>query len=140
LKIEDDDDVREGAAAMFGIDLGDGPIDVDAGDGGVDGSEDTNGASSGPGKLSAACWEDFIPVFDENQVRTHPCANGVVRNMLLGIRFTSRDVVINDVTLTSLKTPEWSQLIFCDDFVTILFWSLWWRHICSSVTKLVFPS
>jgi hypothetical protein len=54
--------------------------------------------------------------------------------------FTSRDVVINDVTLTSLKKPEWSQLVFCDDFVTILFWSLWWRHICSSVTKLVFPS
>jgi hypothetical protein len=53
---------------------------------------------------------------------------------------TSRDVVINDVTLTSLKTPEWSQLVFCDDFVTNLFWSLWWRHICSSVTKLVFPS
>jgi hypothetical protein len=53
---------------------------------------------------------------------------------------TSRDVVINDVTLTSLKTPEWSQLVFCDDFVTILFLSLWWRHICSSVTKLVFPS
>jgi hypothetical protein len=54
--------------------------------------------------------------------------------------FTSRDVVINDVTLTSLKTPEWSQLVFCDDFVMILFWSLWWRHICSSVTKLVFSS
>jgi transposase InsO family protein len=53
---------------------------------------------------------------------------------------TSRDVVINDVTLTSLKMPEWSQLVFCDDFVTILFWSLWWRHICSPVTKLVFPS
>jgi hypothetical protein len=71
LEIEDDDDVREDAAAMFGIDLGDSPIDVDAGDGGVDGSEDTNGASSGPGKLSAACWEDFVAVFDENQVRTH---------------------------------------------------------------------
>jgi hypothetical protein len=25
---------------------------------------------------------------------------------------TSRDVVINDVALTSLKTPEWSQLVF----------------------------
>jgi hypothetical protein len=76
LEVEDDDDIREGAAAMFGIDLGDGPIDVDAGDGGVDGSEDTNGASSGPGnsvsgKLSAACWEDFVLVFDENGVRTH---------------------------------------------------------------------
>jgi hypothetical protein len=46
LEIEDDDDAREGAAAMFGIDLGDGPIDVDVGDDGVDGSEDTNGASS----------------------------------------------------------------------------------------------
>jgi hypothetical protein len=53
---------------------------------------------------------------------------------------TSRDVVITDVTLTSLKTPEWSQLVFCDDFVMILFWSLWWCHICSSVMKLVFPS
>jgi hypothetical protein len=71
LEIEDDDDVREGATAMFSINLGDGPIDVDAGDGGVDGSKDTNGASSGPGKLFAACWEDFFPVFNENQVRTH---------------------------------------------------------------------
>jgi hypothetical protein len=51
-----------------------------------------------------------------------------------------RDVVINDVTLMSLKTPQWSRLVFCDDFVTILFWSLWWRHICSSVTNLVFSS
>jgi hypothetical protein len=32
---------------------------------------------------------------------------------------TSRDVVINDVTLTSLKAPEWSQLVFCDDFVLV---------------------
>jgi hypothetical protein len=54
--------------------------------------------------------------------------------------YTSRDVVINDVALSSLKTPEWSQLVFCDVFVTILVWSLWWRHICSSVTKLVFSS
>jgi hypothetical protein len=38
---------------------------------------------------------------------------------------TSRDVVINDIALTSLKTPEWSQLVFCDVFVTILVWSLW---------------
>jgi hypothetical protein len=53
---------------------------------------------------------------------------------------TSRDVVINDVALSSLKTPDWSQLVFCDVFVTILVWSLWWRHICSSVTKLVFSS
>jgi hypothetical protein len=32
---------------------------------------------------------------------------------------TSRDVVINDVTLMSMKTPEWSQLVFCDDFVLV---------------------
>jgi hypothetical protein len=32
---------------------------------------------------------------------------------------TSRDVVINDVTLTSLKMPEWSQLVFRDDFVLV---------------------
>jgi hypothetical protein len=53
---------------------------------------------------------------------------------------TSRDVVINDVALSSLKMPEWSQLVFCDVFVTILVRSLRWRHICSSVTKLVFSS
>jgi hypothetical protein len=53
---------------------------------------------------------------------------------------TSRDVVINDVALSSLKTPEWSQLVFCDVLVTILVWSLRWHHICSSVTKLVFSS
>jgi transposase InsO family protein len=53
---------------------------------------------------------------------------------------TSRDVVINDVALSSLKMPEWSQLVFCDVFVTILVWSLRWRHIWSSVTKLVFSS
>jgi hypothetical protein len=35
------------------------------------------------------------------------------------MQYTSRDVVINDVTLTSLKTPEWSQLVFCDDFVLV---------------------
>jgi hypothetical protein len=32
---------------------------------------------------------------------------------------TSTDVVINDVTLMSLKMPEWSQLVFCDDFVLV---------------------
>jgi hypothetical protein len=34
-------------------------------------------------------------------------------------RLTSRDVVINDVTLMSLKSPEWSQLVFCDDFLLV---------------------
>jgi hypothetical protein len=88
LEIEEEDDVRKGATAMFGIDLSDGPIDVDAGDGGVDGSEDTNGASSG--KLSAACWEDFVSIFDENQVRTHAickrCGKKYVSRHSIGTR------------------------------------------------------
>jgi hypothetical protein len=72
MEIENDDDIYEGASALFGVDLGDAPlpIDVDAGgDGQVDGSEDTNGTSSG--KRTFACWEDFVPIFDENKVRTH---------------------------------------------------------------------
>jgi hypothetical protein len=43
---------------------------------------------------------------------------------MVSFKHTSRDVVINDVALMSLKTPEWSQLVFCDVFVTILVWSL----------------
>jgi hypothetical protein len=73
MKIENDDDIREGAFALFGVDLGDTslPIDVDTGgDGQVDDFEDTtNGTSSG--KRTSACWEDFVPIFDENKVRTH---------------------------------------------------------------------
>jgi len=77
LEIENDDYTIEDTAALFGIDLGDGqhPIDVDAdnGDGGVevDGSGNTNATSSSNGKLTAACWEDFVPILDENDVRTH---------------------------------------------------------------------
>ena len=74
LEIENDVDTTED-----GINLGDGqhPIDVDAGNGAggveVDGSENTNAASSGSGngKLTAACWDDFVPILDENDVRTH---------------------------------------------------------------------
>jgi len=42
LEIENDDDITEGAAALFGINMGDGehPIDVDSGDG--DGGVDTS--------------------------------------------------------------------------------------------------
>jgi hypothetical protein len=53
----------------------------------------------------------------------------VVRAWDVGSGPTSRDVVINDIALTSLKMPEWSQLVFCGVFVVILVWSLWWRHI-----------
>jgi hypothetical protein len=72
MEIENDDDIREGTAALFGVDLGDASllIEVDAGgDGQVDSSEDTNGTSSG--KRTSACWEDFVSIFDENEVRTH---------------------------------------------------------------------
>jgi hypothetical protein len=44
-----------------------------------------------------------------------------------GGSITSRDVVINDITLTSLKTPEWSQLVFCDDFVLVTMVA---SHLC----------
>jgi hypothetical protein len=53
---------------------------------------------------------------------------------------TSRDVVINDVLLTSPKAPKWSHVVICDEFVTIFIWSQNWRHICVSVTKWVFSS
>jgi hypothetical protein len=92
----------------------------------------------------AAKWARRLPHVSEHKClamtkRGQGSGKGV-EDLISDSGNTSRDVVINDVTLTSLKTPEWSQLVFCDDFVTILFWSLWWRHICSSVTKLVFPS
>jgi hypothetical protein len=69
LEIEDDDDIRDDTAGLFGIDLGDGsnPMDVDAGDGdGVAASTDTNAASSG-GKKSAVC-KDFTEI-KENYIR-----------------------------------------------------------------------
>ena len=60
--MENDDDIREDAAGLFGIDLGDGDgthlIDLDAGDddGGVAASTNTHGTSStgGGGKLISA--------------------------------------------------------------------------------------
>jgi hypothetical protein len=48
---------------------------------------------------------------------------------------TSRDVGIDDVHVTSLKTPVLSLMFISDEFVTIWTWSLWSRHIWSSVTK-----
>jgi hypothetical protein len=47
-------------------------IDIDAGEvEEVDGSEDTNGASSGKRTRISACWDDFVPIFDDNGVRSH---------------------------------------------------------------------
>jgi hypothetical protein len=46
-------------------------------------------------------------------------ASHIERGLCAVCESTSRDVVINDVNVTSLKTPEWSQLVFCDDFVLV---------------------
>src|SRR6185503_7215566 len=89
LEMEDDDDVREDAAALFGIDVGDGNvpnnvIDVDAeagaGDGGGGaamaagcGSTDTHGTSSS-GKHKSSVWADFKEV-KENDVRIAAICN-----------------------------------------------------------------
>jgi hypothetical protein len=65
---EDDDDIREDATALLGINVGDGsvPIDVDAGDNGGGavtvtgtGSTSTHGTSS-VGKRKSSVWVDII--------------------------------------------------------------------------------
>ena len=89
--MENDDDIREDAAGLFGIDLGDGdgthPIDLDAGDddGGVAASTDTHGTSStgGGGKLISAVWEDFTEI-KENNIRVAAICK------MCGKRYTAR--------------------------------------------------
>ena len=90
LEIEDDDDVREDAAALFGIDVGDdgvpnnnvNVIDVDAntGDGGGAAAEpagcysiDTQGTTTS-GKRKSSVWADFKEV-KENDVRVAAVCN-----------------------------------------------------------------
>jgi hypothetical protein len=80
LEVEDNDDLREDAAALFGIDADDGPlpIDVDAiddeGGGGTamatrTGSTSTHGTSTASaGKLKSAVWLDFDEIKDANDV------------------------------------------------------------------------
>jgi hypothetical protein len=100
MEIENDDDIRKGASALFGVDLGDAslPIDVDVdGDGQVDGSEDTtNGTSSG--ECTSACWEDFVPIFDENKVRTHAickrCGKKFAARALIGTGSLNRRMTV----------------------------------------------
>lgn len=81
---ENDDDIREDAAALFGIDLGDGsapsPINLD-GDGGAEPTPtgttlDSNGSSpsiatgNGTGKRKSSVWTDFDEIFEtENGVK-----------------------------------------------------------------------
>ena len=85
LEIEDDDDVREDAAALFGIDVGDdgvpnNVINVGAGDGGG-GAEpaagccsiDTHGTTSSS-KRKSSVWADFKEV-KENDVRVAAVCN-----------------------------------------------------------------
>ena len=71
LEVEDDDDLRDDAAGLFGIDLGDGnqPIDLDGddGDGGVEVSTDTRGTSTTSGKKVSAVW-DYFHEIKENKI------------------------------------------------------------------------
>jgi hypothetical protein len=81
LEVEDDDDLREDAAALFGIDASDGllPIDVDAIDGeGVGGTTTVTRTGStsthctstaSAGKRKSAIWVDFDEIKDANDVR-----------------------------------------------------------------------
>ncbi|KAG2536847.1 hypothetical protein PVAP13_9NG225846 [Panicum virgatum] len=95
LKIEDDDDIREDAAALFSIDVGDdgvpnnNVINVDGGDGGGAAAElagccsmDTQGTTTF-GKHKSSVWADFKEV-KENDVRV-----AVVCNMC-GKRLSAR--------------------------------------------------
>jgi hypothetical protein len=69
LEIEDDNDLREDAAALFGIDVGDGNVPNDAGDsdGGVAASTNTHGTSS-VGKRTSAVL-DYFEEIKENNIR-----------------------------------------------------------------------
>jgi hypothetical protein len=72
LEVKDDDDLRDDAAGLFGIDIGDGtqPIDVDGDDDddGVDASTDTHGTSTTSGKCVSDVWEYFHEI-KENKIR-----------------------------------------------------------------------
>jgi hypothetical protein len=64
----------EDEASVVEMEIGDTflPIDVDAGQvEEVDGSKDTNGASSGKRTRISAGLEDFLSIFDDNEVRSH---------------------------------------------------------------------
>ena len=97
MEIEDDDDVREDAAALFGIDVSDDSVlnnivDVDAGDGGGGAatatgccSTDTQGTTSS-GKRKSSVWADFKEV-KENNVRVAAVCN------MCGKRLSARSSV-----------------------------------------------
>ena len=62
LEIENDDDLRDDAAGLFGIDL-----DGDDGDGGVEVSTDTHGTSSTSSKKVSDVW-DYFHEIKENKI------------------------------------------------------------------------
>jgi hypothetical protein len=73
---EDDDDLRDDAMAVFGIDVGDGPvasapIDLDGEDGGGANSNDSApsvaaaGNGKPPGKRTSPVWEDFEKIYED---------------------------------------------------------------------------
>jgi hypothetical protein len=78
--VEDNDDLREDAATLFGIDAGDVPLPIyvdaidDEGGGGTatatrTGSTSTHGTSTvGAGKLKSVVWVDFDEIKDANDV------------------------------------------------------------------------
>ncbi|XP_039801401.1 uncharacterized protein LOC120665787 [Panicum virgatum] len=124
----EDDDVREDAAALFGIDVGDGNvpnnvIDVDAeagaGDGGGGaamaagcGSTDTHVTSSS-GKRKSSVWADF------KEVRKMMC------ELLLSVTFVARDCLLDLVLVLVICVTAYD-----DDFDILL----WWRD-----HKLTYP-
>jgi hypothetical protein len=85
---ENDDDIRDDMAALFGIDVGDGsavPIDLD-GDGGEGATGLVNSNSSAPsvaskgniGKRKSPVWADFTEIFEDiNGVST--CTKAVCK-------------------------------------------------------------
>ncbi|XP_066358138.1 zinc finger BED domain-containing protein RICESLEEPER 2-like [Miscanthus floridulus] len=85
LEVEDDDDIRDDATGLFGVDLGDCsvPNDVGEGDGGGGAdSTDTHGTSSA-GKRTSAVWVDFEEI-KENDIRIAAICK------MCGKRYTAR--------------------------------------------------
>ena len=91
LEIENDDDLRDDAAGLFGIDLGDGdgnqPIDLDGddSDGGVEVPTDTHGTSSTSGKKVSDVW-DYFHEIKENKIRVRAICKHC------GARYSARSV------------------------------------------------
>ena len=101
LEVEDDDDLCDDAAGLFGIDLGDGnqPIDLDGddGDGGVEVSNDTHGTSTTSGKKVSAVW-DYFHEIKENKIRVAAICKHC------RARYTAR---------SSAGTGHWRRHMYC---------------------------